>query len=296
MSKILIPRSDSISAKVVEPSDFEEMNSYVEDHIRSGFTVTAGSGLAVDVSSGKIKLKGLHVNNTASESVTGLSASTTNHIFVKLNRDGNSEAEAWDFDHNTSGTAPADSIKIATATTDASTVTAVDQTFISNNIGEPALVPKGGIIMWSGLTTDIPTGWLLCDGTSGTPNLIAKFIRGLNSASADAGTTGGSDTVNVVVPRNKVTWDRTATGGGTQSESPTDTGTPDRAGDQSYASLSPVSADANADTVAGNWSPFGTQNQVTHYGGTATMKTDGVTVSSVENKPAFFEVAFIMRV
>lgn len=39
------------------------------------------------------------------------------------------------------------------------------------------LVPLGGIIAWSGAILDIPVGWQLCDGTNGTPDLQAKFIR-----------------------------------------------------------------------------------------------------------------------
>lgn len=35
-------------------------------------------------------------------------------------------------------------------------------------------IPLGTIVMYSG--TDIPDGWLLCDGENGTPNLIDKFI------------------------------------------------------------------------------------------------------------------------
>ena len=42
-------------------------------------------------------------------------------------------------------------------------------------------VPQGGIIMWSGAIVDIPTGWALCDGTNGTPNLDRKSTR-LNSS------------------------------------------------------------------------------------------------------------------
>jgi hypothetical protein len=42
----------------------------------------------------------------------------------------------------------------------------------SNNI------PSGVIVMWSGTIATIPTGWLLCDGTSGTPNLVDRFIVG----------------------------------------------------------------------------------------------------------------------
>ena len=39
-------------------------------------------------------------------------------------------------------------------------------------------VPKGVIVMWSGKISDIPSGWALCDGTNGTPDLRDKFIVG----------------------------------------------------------------------------------------------------------------------
>ena len=47
--------------------------------------------------------------------------------------------------------------------------------------------PVGGIIMWSGST--VPSGWALCDGTNGTPNLVDRFIMG----AATAGATGGAN-------------------------------------------------------------------------------------------------------
>jgi len=40
------------------------------------------------------------------------------------------------------------------------------------------LVPSGGIIMWSGSIASIPTGWYLCNGSNGTPDLRDKFIVG----------------------------------------------------------------------------------------------------------------------
>ena len=40
------------------------------------------------------------------------------------------------------------------------------------------LVPAGGIIMWSGTIATIPTGWFLCNGLNGTPDLRDKFIVG----------------------------------------------------------------------------------------------------------------------
>ena len=130
MTKILIPRSDSVSAKIIEPSDFESLLSsdIVPDYKYSGFTLTAGSGLAVNISSGVCRLKGLYLESSASETVSSLTASDVNYIYVKLARDSASEAESWDFDKNLTGTTPTDAFFIGTATTDGSSVTAVDQT------------------------------------------------------------------------------------------------------------------------------------------------------------------------
>lgn len=40
------------------------------------------------------------------------------------------------------------------------------------------LVPSGGIIMWSGSIATIPSGYVLCNGANGTPDLRDKFIVG----------------------------------------------------------------------------------------------------------------------
>jgi hypothetical protein len=37
---------------------------------------------------------------------------------------------------------------------------------------------KNIIVIWSGAIVDIPTGWALCDGNNGTPNLVGKFLIG----------------------------------------------------------------------------------------------------------------------
>lgn len=39
-------------------------------------------------------------------------------------------------------------------------------------------VPKGTIVIWSGAADAIPSGWALCDGTNGTPNLSGHFVFG----------------------------------------------------------------------------------------------------------------------
>lgn len=57
-------------------------------------------------------------------------------------------------------------------------------------------VPSGGIILWSGAKTAIPTGWYLCDGTNGTPNLQNKFVIGAGNSYA-VGATGGATSVTL---------------------------------------------------------------------------------------------------
>ena len=59
-------------------------------------------------------------------------------------------------------------------------------------------VPKGTIVMWSGSINAIPTGWSLCDGQVGTPDLRGRFIVGYEEESDDYGTignTGGAEKV-----------------------------------------------------------------------------------------------------
>lgn len=52
-------------------------------------------------------------------------------------------------------------------------------------------VPKGFIGMWAGTIADIPSGWVICNGSNGTPNLIAVFIKGVATDTTDPGATGG---------------------------------------------------------------------------------------------------------
>lgn len=42
-------------------------------------------------------------------------------------------------------------------------------------------VPAGVIVMWSGTIATIPTGWVLCNGSNGTPDLRDRFIVGATS-------------------------------------------------------------------------------------------------------------------
>ena len=60
-----------------------------------------------------------------------------------------------------------------------------------------AAIPSGGIIIWSGSASAIPTGWVLCNGSNSTPDLRDKFVVGAGSSYA-VGATGGSANAIVV--------------------------------------------------------------------------------------------------
>jgi microcystin-dependent protein len=73
------------------------------------------------------------------------------------------------------------------------TFTNASNTFFGNGI-----TPIGGIIMWSGAVSSIPSGWALCNGANGTPNLRNRFIVGAGG-NYNPGDTGGSDSVTLNV-------------------------------------------------------------------------------------------------
>ena len=54
---------------------------------------------------------------------------------------------------------------------------------------------KGLIVMWSGSVLNIPSGWVLCDGKNGTPDLRNRFILGKDSDSQSK--QGGSNKITV---------------------------------------------------------------------------------------------------
>ena len=71
----------------------------------------------------------------------------------------------------------------------------VNGTFEASEFTGDGIVPEGGIIIWSGTHNNIPTGFAICDGANGTPDLRGRFVVGY-SGSGDysaVGNTGGSD-------------------------------------------------------------------------------------------------------
>ena len=65
-------------------------------------------------------------------------------------------------------------------------------------------IPSGIISMWSGTIASIPSGYVLCDGTLGSPDLTDKFIVSVANMSENPGLSAqGASVVNTVVAPDK---------------------------------------------------------------------------------------------
>ena len=64
------------------------------------------------------------------------------------------------------------------------------------NTAAAKAVPSGVIVMWSGSAGNIPAGWALCNGSSGTPDLRGRFVLG-GGGTYNPGATGGEEEVTL---------------------------------------------------------------------------------------------------
>lgn len=130
--------------------------------------------------------------------------------------------------------------------------------------------PFGGIIMWYGLASSIPTGWALCDGRAvfgyTTPDLRDRFVVGAGT-SYTVNQTGGSKDA-VVVQHTHTTQPHTHTTTGVAS-----------------------TAQVDIDDDATYW--YGTQ--VTTSPATVIVNSTGESGVN-KNLPPYYALCFIMRV
>ena len=142
--------------------------------------------------------------------------------------------------------------------------------FVLNNS-----VPAGGIILWSGSTAAVPTGFLLCDGTSGTPDLRNRFIVGA----------GGSYAVDAV-------------GGSKDSVVVTHTHTVNDSGHNHTTPLPTQWAVGGSGLVTFS---SGAADGASGFSGVSDTKTTGVTLTSSgvsgtdANLPPYYALAYIMK-
>lgn len=151
-------------------------------------------------------------------------------------------------------------------------------------------LPAGVIVMWGGLLANIPSGWALCDGLNGTPDLRSRFIKGAADG-ANPGSTGGSLThthashtgilshthaVSVTDPgHTHVEQQNTATTGGLTGWGARDTST------NNPAATSYSTASATTGITAATSSPAGAVSALAH--------------DSPNSEPPYYALAFIQK-
>lgn len=178
-------------------------------------------------------------------------------------------------------------------------VSATDEQLSNSGTAFDYRVPAGGIIMWSGAVGAIPTGWLLCDGTSGTPNLRDKFVIGAGGAYA-VGASGGSK--DAIVVSHTHTFSATTGSGGDHSHGVNDPGHSHSGGETDLQNLVGGSSGAyvRLNTQAGRNTGSSTTGISIQSGGAHTHSVNGTTATTGAsgtdaNLPPYYALCFIMK-
>ena len=89
--------------------------------------------------------------------------------------------------------------KFVLATSSNVTIQTYDNLYGIINAAAPAAtpIPAGGILLWSGSIGSIPAGYVLCNGSNGTPDLRDRFVVGAGSTYAVNATGGSADAIVV---------------------------------------------------------------------------------------------------
>jgi microcystin-dependent protein len=101
-----------------------------------------------------------------------------------------------------------------TATAGSNTTQIANTAYVRGEL--TTLIPSGIILLWSGSTASIPSGWVLCNGSNSTPDLRDRFVVGAGSTYA-VNATGGANTVTLdatMIPAHTHTVSATGTTGG----------------------------------------------------------------------------------
>jgi len=147
-------------------------------------------------------------------------------------------------------------------------------------------IPIGGIIMWSGVLSTIPSNWKLCNGSNGTPDLRNRFIIGATGADA------------AFTPLTNIEGPNTATGGTKDAVVVAHNHTASSSTENAMPGLTEIGYAAGG---GGNFQRIRI-GQVEYYAATTGVHSHTITVNSQgesgtnKNLPPYYALAFIMRV
>jgi len=134
-------------------------------------------------------------------------------------------------------------------------------------------IPTGMISLWYGSIGSVPTGWYLCDGTNGTPDLRDRFVVGAGSTYSVAATGGSKDAVLV-----SHTHTATVTDPGHKHTYLKATATSPQAGSTTQCFVNNTTTDTSTATT----------------GITVANTTEGVSATNA-NLPPYYALAYVMK-
>lgn len=157
--------------------------------------------------------------------------------------------------------------------------------------GQTSLVPAGVIVMWSGSVASIPSGWYICDGNNGTPDLRNRFVVGAGATYA-VGATGGADSVTLTeaqIPGHTHSGN-TASAGSHSHTINNAYGVSTNTVFDGYFDGSSRAGGANERNIVSSQT---TDTQGNHAHSFTTGSTGGG--NSHENRPPYYALAYIMK-
>ena len=160
--------------------------------------------------------------------------------------------------------------------------------------------PTGGIIMWSGSVGAIPSGWALCNGLSGTPDLRNRFVMGAGLTYA-VNAKGGN--ANATLPSHSHTASTSVSTKSLSGTIKTRNGGGGRYRDSVPVTTTGVFTWKNLTGSVGNgWSGQGGGNSATitmnasHNHSSSTSVNSSGTSATNANLPPYYALCYIMKV
>ena len=185
-----------------------------------------------------------------------------------------------------------------TAATGTSSTQLATTAFVAQNA-----ILRGMIVMWSGAVSTIPTGYALCNGANGTPDLRNRFIMGAGSTYSPGNTGGSPDAVAISHTHTASTSVSTSTGlngwwdfknrGGTSYATPILANS--SGGKFTHTNRSNSGSYGEGYKGEGGSGSSRANINVNHnHTGSTTVNAAGV-AGTGKNNPAYYALAFIMK-
>ena len=150
-------------------------------------------------------------------------------------------------------------------------------------------VPSGGIIIWSGSTGSIPSGWVLCNGSNSTPDLRDRFIVGAGSGYSVGNTGGYTDTP--IINHNHTYGTSTSADGGHQHTENAYRPYYDSEDSETGWSISTEWSVAQNNKNIGN----SIGNHAHNFNGTTNSASNSINSGTNRNLPPYYALCYIMK-